>query len=332
MNHPPDWDLIPVTALTQSALRTHDKCPRLYNIKYIQLYRPTQTEEPLRFGDMWHQIREAWWRGRFAAAMAKLTELKSKTNEEQLDDFSLARLLVMLRGYHARWNEYVNSVEVLSVEAPFEIPLTNPTTGEVSESYVLRGKTDAIIREKGRLWVVEEKTAKGDLGPESPYWRRLELDPQCSMYYTAVQQTYGEVPEGIKYFVNVKTNLRPAKKTETIRLKKDGQPCAGQRLEDETVAAYAVRMQAAVMEDPDKYYKMVQVTRLEKDVVDSRMDVWHAAHAIFAAERTGIWRRNPDSCIHPYGSACAFLPVCAHRASLEDAMLYRKAEKAHEEL
>jgi hypothetical protein len=33
-----------------------------------------------------------------------------------------------------------------------------------------------------------------------------------------------------------------------------------------------------------------------------------------------------------FGRACGFFPVCTGAASLEDRTLYRKAERAHEEL
>lgn len=325
--------------LTQSAVRCFRKCPRLYEQQYVQLYRPVQVAEPLQYGDFWHTIREAWWaassgQDRLDAAVSKLAQLR-QSEDVELDEFLLSKLIVMLRGYHERWCQYIDGVEILGVELPFEIPLTNPRSARESKTYKIQGKIDAVIREPsdGRIWVVEEKTAAEALVPESAYWRRLEIDPQNSMYYDAVKQIFKEEPAGIKYFVNVKTQKRPLKKSENIKMKKDGSgPYANQRLEDETAGEYAIRMASAVADEPEKFYQMVSVARLERDIRESQIDVWDTAQAIRQAELSGTWLRNPDSCIHPFGSSCSFLPVCTHRASLDDIMLYRKANTAHEEL
>lgn len=339
--------------LTQTAVRTFRKCPRLYEQQYVQLYRPVQVAEPLQYGDFWHQIREAWWKAgetkgpdglvinyqkgptgqaRLDAAVSKLAELKQAPDVE-LDEFMLSKLIVMLRGYHERWAEYIDNVEIIGVELPFEIPLVNPRSDRESRTYKVQGKIDAVIRDSSGMWVVEEKTASEALKPESAYWRKLEIDPQISMYYDACKKLFGEDPVGIRYFVNVKPQLRPLKKSENIKYKKDGSgPYANQRLEDETASEYAVRMAEAVADSPEKFYQMVEVARLERDIRESKIDVWDTAQSIRQSELSGTWLRNPDSCVHPFGSSCAFLPVCTHRASLEDPMLYRKADVAHEEL
>lgn len=322
--------------ITQSAFRSFRKCPRYYEQYYVQLYRPVVVADPLQFGTVWHDIREIWWnkRGdeRLSAALQRLAEVRDHPDNE-LDEFVLSKLLVMLRGYHERWFGYVESLDILGVEQQFEIPLVNPRSERESRTYKIQGKLDAVVRENGQLWVVEEKTAADDLKPESPYWKRLEVDPQSSLYYYAVKQMFGEQPAGVLYFVNVKPQYRPLKKTENIKMKKDGSgPYAGQRLADETATEYAVRMAGFVSENPEKYFQMVRVPRLERDIKESQIDVWDTAQAIRKAELSGTWLRNPDACIHPFGSCCSFLPVCTHRASLDDQSMYRKAETSHEEL
>lgn len=300
------------------------------------MYRPTQISDPLAFGTVWHDIREIWWNHkgeeRLNQAVQRLGTIHN-SDENELDEFVLSKLIVMLRGYHERWCGFVDSLVTLGVETQFEIHLSNPQTGRDSRTYKVQGKLDGLVREEGKLWVVEEKTAAEVLQPDSPYWRRLEVDPQSSMYYDAVRKMYNEEPAGIMYFVNIKPQQRQLKKTSNIKMKKDGSgPYAGQRLEDETASEYAVRVAESVSKNPEKYYQMVRVARLERDIRESQIDVWDTAQAIRKAEMSGVWLRNPDACIHPFGSACSFLPVCTHRASLEDTSMYRKANAEHEEL
>jgi len=327
-----------MSILTQTAIRTFRKCPRLYNYNYIQLYKPQIVTGPLQFGTVWHQIREVWWKApskmRMSLALTELSNI-SKDPDLELDEFILAKLMVMLRGYHERWADYIDSLMIVGVEVQFEIPLINPRTIRGSRIYTIQGKLDAVIREKDRLWMVEEKTAGEDLKPESPYWRRLEIDPQCSIYFDAIKQIYSEEPAGIMYFVNVKPQHKPLRETpDIIKKYKKGTNIlyAGQRAEAETAPEYAMRLSEAVAEDPERYYQMMHVSRLPQDIYESQIDVWDTAKAIREAEKSGVWLRNPDSCIHAFGSTCSFLPVCANRASISDTSLYRKSTEAHEEL
>src|SRR5882762_1265544 len=80
---------------TQSCLRTFRKCPRLFKHVYLDLYRPIQEAEPLRFGAMWHELRDLYWTEGYAAA--------GRHSFDAQDGFDTARLIAMLRGYHARW-------------------------------------------------------------------------------------------------------------------------------------------------------------------------------------------------------------------------------------
>lgn len=349
--------------LTQTAIRSFRKCPRYFNIYYEQLFRSLTVSDPLAFGTIWHEIREEWWksgetetldavihyqkpdqeRNRLERAIQKFAAIKegmsTRDDGAEVDEFVMSKLLVMLRGYHERWNSYVNSLEVLGVEVPYEIPLINPRTNKKSLTFMIQGKLDAVVREEGRLWVVEEKTAAEQLKIDSPYWKRLEVDPQCSLYYHAVERMFGEKPAGIMYFVNVKPQQKPLKATPDENrkytkgtAKEPPRLHATQRDCDETPGEYAVRVAEVVSENPERFYQMVRVARLEQDIRESQIDVWDTAKAIREAKSSGIWLRNPDACVHPFGSSCSFLPVCTHRASLDDNMLYRKAVAQHEEL
>lgn len=345
---------VSLTVLTQSAVRAFRSCPRKYENLYVKLYRARAVSEPLYYGNLWHGIRENIWKRE--AIFWPL----------DVDPYLLARLEVMAQGYLAAFGHWLEGVEIVSVEEAFRIKLVNPRTDKASRTFELEGKLDGIVREGGVLWNCEEKTRGGDVDDDDPYWRRLEIDPQVSLYHVATQEKYGEAPRGTIYFVCVKPGIKPYKATPQEKWKYtaeksracpgckkefgqhefSGEPCNGAgriitepsrlhasvRVTDETPEEFKARLIEVVSKDPDRYFKMVRVPRLEKDLEDSRLDVWDTAQAIIAARNNGTFLRNPDSCIHAFGFCCDFFPVCTNRATLDDPLLYRKADAAHEEL
>lgn len=325
---------VQLPVITQSSTRAFRKCKRLYRYSYVDMVKPASSNEPLWYGTAWHEVREVWWKqGMSSAFYALRGYMASAPFEDETErDFMHARLKTMLLGYNLRWRDFVAGLGVLGVEQQFAIPLVNPRTGQESRTYQVQGKFDAVVEEDGELWVVEEKTAKdADLGPDSPYWRRLEIDPQSSMYYNAVEKVYGRPCAGVMYFVNVKPALRPKKKTAEVKLKKDGLPYANQQLADETPDEFSARLTEAVAADPERYYRMVRVPRLERDIEESLADVWDTAKEIRHAELSGVWTRNPDACV-TYGSTCSYFPVCTRRASIDDPSMYIQLTKPHSEL
>ncbi len=342
---------VSLTILTQSAVRAFRSCPRKYENTYVKLYRARVVSDPIYYGNLWHGIRENIWKRE--AIFWPL----------DIDPYLLARLEVMAHGYLLAFGPWLDGVEIVSVEEPFEIALVNPRTDKASRTFTLQGKLDGIVRENGQLWNCEEKTRGGDVDDDDPYWRRLEIDPQVSLYHVATTEKYGEAPRGTIYFVCVKPGIKPykatpkekwkytAEKSIQCKLCKQGTPAphspqcvdgriitepsrlhASVRVADETPEEFKARLIETVSKDPDRYFKMVRVPRLEKDIEDSRLDVWDTAQAILTARNNGTYLRNPDSCIHAYGGCCEFFPVCTNRATLDDELLYRKADSPHEEL
>jgi len=100
---------------------------------------------------------------------------------ESVDPFDLVKAEELMRGYHYRWKD--ESFEVVGVESEFTTPLRNPATGARSRTWQLGGKMDVRVRRGSLGGFVEHKTATGEIGPGSEYMRRLQLDPQVSIYF-----------------------------------------------------------------------------------------------------------------------------------------------------
>jgi hypothetical protein len=301
--------------LTTSRLSSARACQRLHRIRYVLGYMAALAAGTLRFGTLVHKMLEAWWRMpkemRLAAAFAVIPP--------DTDPFDRVRAEEMMRGYDARWALDAEGYEVLAVEAEFRTDLRNPLTGRASRTFELGGKIDVIVRDlrDGRILVVEHKTATGDIGPGSEYWRRLRMDGQVSVYFEGAT-SLGHDVGGCLYDVLGKPQQKPLQPGKT-------------RKEPETPEEFRVRVREAIAEDPNRFYQRGIVVRLESEMEEALFDVWQTAQQIHEAEKASRAPRNPDACVR-YNRTCEFFDVCTGVASLDDPLLFRKSERIHPEL
>lgn len=315
--------------LTVSEMRSRRRCAREHKIAYRLGYRARKKAGPLRFGSLVHDGLEAWWdtRGVLESALGAV-------RAGEPDPFDAARAEALLRGYHARWADQNDELEVLAVEVEFECPLINPATGGESRTFRLAGKIDAIVRRRatGEVLIVEHKTAGEDCELGSDYWKRLRLDAQISTYYVGAR-ALGYEPVGCLYDILRKPAQQPKSATpiESRKFTKDGRLYAAQRDTDETPAEFGLRVREELAEHPEKYFVRGIVVRLEDEERDAAYDTWMLARQIREDELARRAPRNPDSCVR-FGRTCEFFGVCSGEASLEDETLFRKTDTKHEEL
>jgi hypothetical protein len=156
---------------TTSRIRAWRSCVRFHLYRYILAIR-TPSTHAMQFGTHMHAALEAWylaWKAggdRLDAALRAIDELDATPTDR-------ARLNVLVAAYDARWGG--EDWDVLEVEVQFRYFLGN---------YELGGKIDALIRDRatGRVLVVEHKTSSADTSPGAPYWERLSIDTQVSIY------------------------------------------------------------------------------------------------------------------------------------------------------
>ncbi len=167
---------------TASRLRVWGQCKRAEFYRYTLGIR-TPSGPAATFGTQLHDALEAWycaWQAagantaldigtgdvRLEAAFAAIDELDA-------DPLDRIRLRCLIAAYHAKWGG--EDWEVLAVEVEFRYWLGDIEVG---------GKIDAIIRERatGRAFLVEHKSSTQDTSPGSPYWAKLALDVQISIY------------------------------------------------------------------------------------------------------------------------------------------------------
>lgn len=163
---------------TASRIRAFRACPRAHAYRYALGIR-TASSPAMAFGTAAHEALEAWYRAWQAAVTGegdvRLTAALAAVDACGADEIDQIKLRALIVAYHLKWGG--EDWEVLAVEQEFSYWLGDVQIG---------GKIDAIIREAtGRVFVVEHKTSATDTSPGAPYWHRLAIDTQISIYLDA---------------------------------------------------------------------------------------------------------------------------------------------------
>lgn len=250
------------------------------------------------------------------------------------DGYTTNTLLALFEGYQKKWQESDRmTYETIGTEIRFDAPLMNPETGGTSKTFHLSGKIDALAEEKatGKVVIVEHKTTSQDIGPGSDYWRKLPIDGQVSGYYCGAE-ALGHEASTCLYDVIRKPTIKPYKATPEDKRKynKDGSLSKACREFDETPDEWYERLTADIASRPDYYYARIEISRSDNDLLEYLFDMWAVSREIADAERMNRWSRNSQAC-SVYGT-CEYFGVCTGESNLDDVTLFRKAEKANEEL
>jgi hypothetical protein len=320
----------PMTTVTTTETKTYQRCREEHRFRYLDQLVPVGAVSPaLAFGTVVHAGLEAWWASAPRAENKLALAIEAAMGEgwrQSLDEYELVRAQVMLERYDRQWKHEAGAYEVLGVEERF-----------VAErrGYTLAGKYDAVAMSEAlprRRLVIEHKTTSEDIGPGAAYWGRLAGDLQVSNYLLA------SLAHAVIYDVLRKPRLTPRKATapDRVRYRKDGQPYASNRSEDESIEAWGARLNEAYDAEPGTWFARKEVVRLQGELVRAGedMDRWGAeiakAHELY---RGGVLKRqprSPDACMR-FGRECEYRPLCYGETSVEDGQ-YQRIPSAHPEL
>lgn len=327
--------------ITTSRMKTFRACQRLHYYEYILGYRAVAAREAAEFGTVFHAGLETWWTAHGIGAPAEALDravaamVRSRQeHEDGIDETAWTKAELLMRAYDVRWSAEMEQYEVIGVEQEFATALINPKTGKACRGLRVGGKLDVLVRRRsnGLIWYPEHKTTSADLSPGSPYWERLRMDTQVSMYHDGAS-SFGYPVAGCIYDVISKPDIRPLKATPVEKRKytKDGRLYANQREFDETPEEFKVRLAEKIAEAPEVYFGRAEILRLDLEIEAARQDTYETALAIRESIRTGRAPRNGDAC-HRFGSVCGFYDVCIGAASLDDETRFKKLESVHPEL
>lgn len=345
--------------VTISQLRCFGECPRKEDYAYQRgVRRRLASDDPRSYGTLAHKLVEEWWktRGDLDVCLDALAALT-------VDPYIAAKARAFIVGYHHRWYADLEHFEVIAVEARFEMPLRNPTTGRESRTFRVSGKIDVVVHYDGRdprylrsagVYVIEHKSSSEEITTGSPYWIKLKLDGQVSLYLDGAATLTDEPIHGCIYDVFRRPAQRPNQvplvdedgvkivldaNGERVRTKdgkkwrQTGDAAEGYVLQarEETPEEFFSRIADAIAEKPDAYFQRGDVLRLDGELDEFRFDFWQRARVMHEAHLAKRAPRVVESCFK-FNRPCDFLPVCTGEASIDDALLYERITTQHPEL
>lgn len=249
------------------------------------------------------------------------------------------KVYALLVGYHHQWKSSGYVTE--ATEATWHLPIVNPESSRTSRTFTQAGKVDGIVWIDGKRYMIEHKSTSEDIAdPTSPYWRRLSIDCQVSMYGLALWQS-GMKIDGTVYDVVRKPTIRPkelakgsAKKPDCenlgtlIEIEQRGTYFGGQVPGDtmeairngwttrETPLLYRYRLIDDIIARPANYYQRRIVPRLDADLWEWSRELWDVSQEMKNATNQNRHYRNSEACI-AYGRPCEYLTLCSGADSQE---------------
>lgn len=312
----PGIEIAERSVLTYSALNTFRNCPRKYQLRYVEHLRRPGRPDALAFGSVIHGALERWYRGPVDDPHCLLSVLDYIDSEYPLRDadpdqkhrWHLAR--AMFEGYAARYPD--EPFEVVEVEKEFTAEIRNPETGRTSQTFVMAGKVDGVVRCDGDLYLLEHKTASCITGD---YLDRLWTDTQIALY-THYMREQGYPIVGVIYNVLLKTRLKQRmgetpQEFETrhaaLAAKNKSGRSTAKRQPPESDTEFRARLV--------DWYSQPNVFHRERIYLsDDRMalvadEIWEITQQYLYARRRDKWLLNTSQCFS-FQRACDYLPYC----------------------
>lgn len=316
------------TRISHSSIQLFQLCPYKYYLQKVKRIEPIKRHRALDFGTAFHEALEAWWscsgsvEQAYVAALDVWLRVSAPKYHLSPEDVVIGK--VLLRGYSARWGtgprarrEHIEEIKVVPVLSP---------SGEPDPELQLKGILDISDP------AVDHKTTTSLLGPDSPYWSRLERDPQPTIYLIIGDDT-GANQDCIVWDVIRAPQLKPRKATPIEKRKfyvrgskdgskKPGDPKPGTYLTDETIPEFEERFAAQVEAAPDEFFVRETIRKTESQKEQTRYDIWAAGRLIRAAEQQEAFPRNTKSC-DAFNRDCEYFDICHRGASPDNGELYR---------
>ncbi len=304
--------------LTYSALNTFRNCPRKYKHRYLDHLRRPERPDALAFGSVIHGALERWHRQ--AADEPTTTRLfqifdyldaqfpQREGDEKQKHQWHVAR--AMFAGYVDRYA--VEDFEVVEIEKEFQAEIRNPDTNRLSQTFVIAGKADGIVRMHGELYLLEHKTASAIT---SDYLDRLWTDTQIALYCHYLREL-GYPIIGVIYNILLKTRLKQRagetqQEFETRRAvlaakNKSGRSTAKQQM-PETDDEFRARLHGWYAR-PESFHRE-RIYLSEDRMAMLQEEVWEITQQYLDARRRGKWLLNTSNCFS-FQRPCEYLPYC----------------------
>ena len=320
--------------MSEKMQTTYSMWSKFRNCRKACEWRYLQHLAPLAFGSVIHGCLECWHQHQDlnrVIAFIDRTYPECAGDEKQRADWHLAT--AMMTGYASRYPG--EDFEVVALEKTFEGNIINPATGASSRSFTLAGKVDGIVRQDGKYFLLEHKTASQI---DSGYLERLWTDFQIRLYAWYVEKALGWRISGVVYNILAKAKLRQrqgeteaeyeARCAELIANSKTGKTSAKRKI-PETDAEFQERL-VEWYAQPDAFHR--ELLYIPRDRFDTlRAELWELTRSFLDARRRGVFYQNTSQCF-TYGRPCPYFALCRSNGSPNVIENFYRHEAPHTEL
>lgn len=275
--------------ITQSMLQDWMAC-RVRSRNVLQLWESGIEREALAFGSLFHGILERYYDCRINGEEFDYEAWERKwrkkhaprAKDAQVLERHLAMASVMFAEYKKHWKKSDDDKTWVIMEGIFDSQWNG---------FRLRGRRDGIFRDRKKFpWLLETKTASGLA--DDTIEAKLALDFQNLFYITTYEAETGERLAGVLYNIAVK----PGHKL----------------LPKETSRDYMDKIEAAIRENPKKYFHRFEAAYTERQKAEFREELKWILDAFAEWLESGMTKdtwKNRGSCITKW--TCEFLGACS---------------------
>jgi len=354
---------MPPRIVTYSELQCADTCLRKHKIMYGLKLRRMADVPALRIGTAIHKaldLAAGYMEPNEAIAIVRedyaAYEPTLSVEEALHVAYENEMVAQLLACYFWYWEEQNSRMTPMKSELSFSIPIRNPHTNRALK-WRYAGKIDKLVQCENTpyLSIMEHKTTSQDITPDSDYFKRLRIDAQIGLYFMAAKTLGYDVGE-IIYDVIRKPQLRPSNiplldednvkivldnDGERVRNKdgktwrQTGDTALGYTLQTrkETPSEYGDRLRADIASRPEHYFARRVIARIDKDVEETKQDVFDKAKRLQYHESINSWPRNTGACIG-FGR-CACFDLCTNSFNLDAGIVpdgWERVTNQHTEL
>ena len=314
--------------LTYSALATFRNCPRKYKNRFEDHLKSVEKEHSLYFGQVIHQALTLFYRSDRDLQPA-YESIKQAFSESKSDRF-LA--MVMLTAYTERYAQ--EEWEVIGLDIEFTGEIRNPKTNGRSQTFIMAGKANGIVRLNGELYLLEHRTASSQ---EEIDTDKLWADTQSALYCHYLRQK-GYPIVGVIYNVLIKSRIQQKQgeteqefelRCEELAAKNKSGKTTAKRQMPETDKEFFERLREWY--EKDEAFQRVVFLLPEDRMNLLQEEIWEVTQQYLGSRRRKQWLLNTSNCFH-YSRPCEYLKYCQSGFNLDLCKMLYEIALPHEEL
>lgn len=311
---------------TYSMWRLFRNCRKKFDFRYQQELIPIRVNTNQLFGSLIHKCLEKWHGGGNKIDIKTIIYAAFPNHafsfdkpQKKLWHYARAMMTVYIEKYGR------DSFEVIALEKTFSGPIVNPDTGCHSRTFHLEGKVDGIVKQEGKYYLLEHKTASKI---DESYLARLWTDFQIIIYTMYIEEELGIKIEGIIYnmlgkcklkqgegeteqeYIARKTELQAEADRKAVEKGKVAKTSTAKRKMPETDEVYQERLLSWYRDNSDDVFVRQEIVISPDQFEKLQDELWELTQSYLDAKKRGCFYQNPSQC-YTWNTVCEYFPICS---------------------